>query len=326
MGSAQWRSTGKRERVSAERSAPPRRRGRAERLVGVRRVSTVGDEMPGHATQRQVIAGFLVPRGVRTGTDAGRSRVAEGNGRRPIVCTRNRTDPISGCAKNGDAPDVVTVSSFSGEGKGSAGSSSLPVKYYPGMRSRAADDITPTGLVAGRAIQAAASMLHLSWQVPCTDLSGIPLDWVDYRSAGRLYSLGQVAYGCGDRLFLLHGGINAATKRRSTLEVNSIIATHGICRALNKLQDDYVPPLSNRTRRSFALASAFLETLLRIPLWYNSSFWARGQTSISRRPSRWVNCAKACAGIGRDRKTSSCSGCRCTAQRLDETHASLKSQ
>jgi len=40
-----------------------------------------------------------VPRGVRAGTDAGRTRAAEGNGRRPIVCTRNRTDPISGCAK-----------------------------------------------------------------------------------------------------------------------------------------------------------------------------------------------------------------------------------
>jgi len=45
-----------------------------------------------------------VPRGVRAGTDAGRTRAAEGNGRRPIVCNRNRTDPISGCAKNGDAP------------------------------------------------------------------------------------------------------------------------------------------------------------------------------------------------------------------------------
>jgi len=45
-----------------------------------------------------------VPRGVRTGTDAGRTRAAEGNGRRLIFRTRNRTDPISGFAKNGDAP------------------------------------------------------------------------------------------------------------------------------------------------------------------------------------------------------------------------------
>jgi len=37
----------------------------------------------------------------------GRTWAAEGNGRRPIVCTRNRTDPISGCAKNGDAPELT---------------------------------------------------------------------------------------------------------------------------------------------------------------------------------------------------------------------------
>ena len=37
-------------------------------------MSAVGDEMPGYATRRQVIAGVLVPRGVRAGTDAGRRR------------------------------------------------------------------------------------------------------------------------------------------------------------------------------------------------------------------------------------------------------------
>jgi len=74
----------------------PRRRRRAECLIGVRRVSASGDEMPGPATRRQVIAGFLVLRGVRAGMGAGRTRAAEGNGRRPIVCTRNRTGPISG--------------------------------------------------------------------------------------------------------------------------------------------------------------------------------------------------------------------------------------
>jgi len=40
----------------------------------VRRVSAGGDEMPGHATRRQVITGVLVPRGVRAGTNAGRRR------------------------------------------------------------------------------------------------------------------------------------------------------------------------------------------------------------------------------------------------------------
>ena len=90
-------------------------------------------------------------------------------------------------------------------------------------------------------------MSHLSQQVLRTDLSGMPLEWVDYRSAARLYFLGQVAYTCGNRLFLLRGGINAATKCRSTLEINSIIATHGAHHAMSKHKEDYVPPLSNRT-------------------------------------------------------------------------------
>jgi len=73
----------------------------------VRRVSAGGDERPGHATRRQVIVGVPVPRGVRAGTDAGRTRAAEGHGRRLILCTQNRTDPISGFANNGDAPDCT---------------------------------------------------------------------------------------------------------------------------------------------------------------------------------------------------------------------------
>jgi len=64
-------------------------------------VSAGGDEMQGHATRRQVLAGILAQRGVRAGTDAGRTWAAESNGRRLIFCTRNRTDPISGFAKNG---------------------------------------------------------------------------------------------------------------------------------------------------------------------------------------------------------------------------------
>lgn len=91
------------------------------------------------------------------------------------------------------------------------------------------------------------ALLRLSQQVLRTDLSGMPLEWVDYRSAARLYFLGQVAYACGNRLFLLRGGINSATKQRSTLEINSIIATQGTHHAISKMRDDYVPPLSNRT-------------------------------------------------------------------------------
>lgn len=75
----------------------------------------------------------------------------------------------------------------------------------------------------------------------------MPIEWVDYKSAARLYFLGQVAYAFGDTLFRLRGGINAATRTRSQLDIQSIIATQGKHHALRKLQDDYVPPLSNRT-------------------------------------------------------------------------------
>jgi 5-methylcytosine-specific restriction endonuclease McrA len=90
-------------------------------------------------------------------------------------------------------------------------------------------------------------MVPFSQQVLRTDLAGMPLEWVDYRSAARLYFLDQVAYSCGDTLFRLRGGINARTLRRSQLQITSIIATYGLHHALSKLRDDYAPPLSNRT-------------------------------------------------------------------------------
>ena len=90
-------------------------------------------------------------------------------------------------------------------------------------------------------------MVSLSQQVLRTDLAGLPLEWVDYRTAARLYALGQVAYACGDRLFLLRGGTSAATRRRSELAIHSIIATFGHHHACFKRQGDYAPPLCNPT-------------------------------------------------------------------------------
>jgi 5-methylcytosine-specific restriction endonuclease McrA len=90
-------------------------------------------------------------------------------------------------------------------------------------------------------------MLTLNQQVLRTDLAGMPLEWVDYKSAARLYFLGQVAYTCGEPLILLRGGFNARTRLQSSLQIHSIIATHGTHHAMSKLRDDYAPPLSNRT-------------------------------------------------------------------------------
>ncbi len=75
----------------------------------------------------------------------------------------------------------------------------------------------------------------------------MPLEWVDYQQAVRLYHLEQVAYTCGSRLYQVHGGINARSGRRSVIDVNSIIATYGSNHLLSLNRDDYTPPLTNRT-------------------------------------------------------------------------------
>jgi len=88
---------------------------------------------------------------------------------------------------------------------------------------------------------------YLSLQVLRTDISGMPLEWIDYREAARLYCLGMVVYHCGSTLARLRGGINALSRLRSELEINSIVATQGNHQSLNKIRADYAPPLCNRT-------------------------------------------------------------------------------
>jgi len=134
-------------------------------------------------------------------------------------------------------------------------------------------------------------MLPLSQQVLRTDLAGMPIEWVDYKSAARLYFLGQVAYALGDILFELRGGINAATRTRSRLDIQSIIATHGKHHAIGKLQEDYVPPLSNRT---------LFQRDDHICLYCGSHFSARHLSRDHVRPTSkggadtWTNVVTAC--------------------------------
>lgn len=88
-------------------------------------------------------------------------------------------------------------------------------------------------------------MYPLSQQVLRTDVAGMPLEWIDFREAVRVYYMGQVAYTCGVPLYTVHGGVNAATGRRSVVDVNSILATYGENAHLTRQRDVYVPPLSN---------------------------------------------------------------------------------
>lgn len=87
----------------------------------------------------------------------------------------------------------------------------------------------------------------LSQQVLRTDVAGMPLEWIDYREAVRLYHSEQVAYACGTYLYTVFGGFSAADGHRSCIEVSSIIATFGTSKGLAFMHDQYVPPLNNRT-------------------------------------------------------------------------------
>ena len=79
------------------------------------------------------------------------------------------------------------------------------------------------------------------------DASGMPLEWISYQEAAKLYYLGQVLYACGTALYRLRGGTNARTGIQSTLEVNSIIATDSRYFASRKVDKSYAPPLCNHT-------------------------------------------------------------------------------
>jgi 5-methylcytosine-specific restriction endonuclease McrA len=86
----------------------------------------------------------------------------------------------------------------------------------------------------------------LSLQVLRTDAAGLPLEWIGYQEAVKLYCLDQVAYTCGTRLYRIRGGINARSGRRSVIEIHSIIATYGQGLQSKHQRPDYTPPLSNR--------------------------------------------------------------------------------
>ena len=87
-------------------------------------------------------------------------------------------------------------------------------------------------------------MNNLKQQILRTDVSGMPLEWVTYQDAVRLYFNEQIAYTCGSNIMTIHGGINAITNSRSKVDVNSIIATYGNNKILT---DRYAPPLNNTT-------------------------------------------------------------------------------
>lgn len=89
-------------------------------------------------------------------------------------------------------------------------------------------------------------MQNLNLQVLRTDVSGMPLEWINYQEAVRLIALGQVSYSLGRRLFTIHGGICAKTGLQSEIQVEAILATHGHHPLKHLFHESYSPPLSNK--------------------------------------------------------------------------------
>jgi 5-methylcytosine-specific restriction endonuclease McrA len=85
-------------------------------------------------------------------------------------------------------------------------------------------------------------MIGLNQLILRTDVSGMPLEWIHFQTAVKLYYSEQVAYTCGTPILSIYGGINAKTGRISRIDLNSIIATHG---SKQQLHQHYVPPLNN---------------------------------------------------------------------------------
>lgn len=56
------------------------------------------------------------------------------------------------------------------------------------------------------------------------DVGGLPVGWIRWQTAATLYARERVRWEAGAERFVIHGGINAETKRRSALTIGSIIA------------------------------------------------------------------------------------------------------
>ena len=89
-------------------------------------------------------------------------------------------------------------------------------------------------------------MFDLGQEVLRTDVSGMPVEWVDYQQASKYLALDLVIYSLGETLYRIHGGINALSGQRSFVDVSAIIATRGVHPDYGHRRKQYTPPLTNR--------------------------------------------------------------------------------
>ena len=86
--------------------------------------------------------------------------------------------------------------------------------------------------------------MDITKQILRLNHAGLPIEWISYQTAVKLYCNEQVTYECGNSTLLVRGGYSRLTGKQSKIEINSIIATKNYSKVS---YTKYTPPLSNTT-------------------------------------------------------------------------------
>ena len=86
--------------------------------------------------------------------------------------------------------------------------------------------------------------MDITKQILRLNYAGLPIEWINYQTAVRLYCNDQVTYECGDSTLIIRGGVSRITGLQSKIQVNSIIATKNYSKVS---YSQYTPPLTNIT-------------------------------------------------------------------------------
>ncbi|WP_370308471.1 HNH endonuclease [Sinimarinibacterium flocculans] len=119
------------------------------------------------------------------------------------------------------------------------------------------------------------------------DAGGMPVSWIHWQTAVVLYARARVRWEAGAERFLIRGGTNASTGRRSELRIGSIIAVADRSRRHGRV----VPLLTNRT-----LFQRDRQLCLYCGRQFAASQLTRDHVFPASRGGRsvWENCVTAC--------------------------------
>ncbi len=88
-------------------------------------------------------------------------------------------------------------------------------------------------------------VMQASSRILACDRAGNPSAWLDNETAIHLMATGRVLAAMGEHARRVYGGINAASGRRSSLLLSSILLTNARVRE-HRWQHSYEAPLTNR--------------------------------------------------------------------------------